>query len=870
MKSLSRILLPAALTCLTAAAALGFGKDPIKKLHVGTEQKGDSVSDTVIYPKDAYKLRRFGNLEDFVKADSLFGADESDDSLDFAPDSSKLVRARDTIKVPDSLRLTDPFRWKYYVAIVDSLTHVETRDSLQKSEKAFWEALDTLHARMDSTDWRRLDSLYCADSTDKAKAAFLAWYNSLDKKERKKYDYEQMVLVKMHINDSLRKIQADKKALKDSITENTPRILETYYLPDSMFYKRIICWTTDDEFHEMNVEIPDSSFNKWYNDYPFRRKDAGATWLGMAGSPVQTHNYFKRKNESGVDFIAANEEWTYSPKSLKFYNTKTPYTELAYWGTLFATSGKESDNVRIFTTQNITPGLNFQLLYERFGGEGMLQRENTNNKNFVFASDYVGKRYLLHTGFIHNKVIRQENGGIAYKDSKGNDGLYWIRDTTVDVREIPVNLSNSESTTKTNTIFLEQQYRIPFNFINSIKAKKDSTFKWNPDSLDRNITSALIGHSSEFSFYSRLFTGNSISDSLGYHKFDNKIFIRLQPWAQNAPVSKLNVGIGDRVNTFWLQDMTDKSLSRKEVENSVYAYAGVEGQFGKAVNWSAKGNLAFAGYNVGDFSIKADAGLSLHPFRKAKGSPLRISANFETALQEPDFYQRNMQSANFKWKNDFRKISTTKILGNVSIPHWKLEAGVGYSLIANAIYYDADAIVRQAESAVSIFNASLTKNFSLLGNILHLDNTLLFQLTSDDEVIPLPKFSANLRYYAELPLAKDRATKTRTVLTMQAGVNAIFNTRWYTPGWNPYVGVFYNQRLDEYTNGPILDAFINLQWKRACIFLKFENFGKGWPLKTKDYFSAARYINTVSSFKIGILWPFYLDTTPNPKAGGHQ
>ena len=33
---------------------------------------------------------------------------------------------------------------------------------------------------------------------------------------------------------------------------------------------------------------------------------------------------------------------------------------------------KEADNLHLFTTQNITPELNFQLLYERFGGEGML------------------------------------------------------------------------------------------------------------------------------------------------------------------------------------------------------------------------------------------------------------------------------------------------------------------------------------------------------------------------------------------------------------------------------------------------------------------------------------------------------------------
>lgn len=870
-----------------AAVSLGLGAGRISSYEdaiASSYWEYAESPDTVIYPHDGYKLRRSITLEQYTPDDSLLGTDA--DSLDYATDTVPRLTARDTIKAPDSLRLIDPFRYKYYVALLDSLTHVEVRDSLRKSESEFRKALDTLSARRDSTDRVMLDSIYVHDSTARAKAAFIAWYNSLGRKERKKYDAEQKELVKMHEADSVRRVKEDAKALKDSIIENTPRILETFALPDSMFYKRIITWTVDPDFQKMDVSVPDTSFNKYFHDFAFRRDDVNATWLGVAGSPVQTYDWFKRRNDSNVDFFTPNEAWSRSWKNLPMYNTKTPYTELAYWGTLLAKNEKESDNVHILTTQNITPGLNLGLQYDRWGGGGMLNREMTNNKFFSAWSNYTGKKYLLHAGYIHSRAIRHENGGIVTKDSEGRDGLYWIRDTTIDCREIPVNLSNAESETKNNTFFLEQQLRIPFNFINRIKAKKDSTYKYNPDSLDRSLTTAFIGHSSEFSIYARKYSDNlngkydaayykdsfyglRTADSLRMSRLDNKIFLKLQPWGETSVVSKLNVGIGDRLNTYYAQDPEDNKAGRNVNENSVYLYAGVDGNIGKHVKWDAKGDYVFAGHDRNNFGVEANARVDFHPFRRAKYSPLSLSAHFETTLRAPNFYQNHMVSGHFRWDNDFSKISTTKIIGKIDIPYWKMDANVGYSVVAGHIYYGSDCIVRQKEAPLSILSASLRKDFAFW-NVLHLDNRILFQMSSDQEALPLPMLALNLRWYAQFVAAKDRATRSVPVLTIQIGVDAHFNTSWYSPAWNPNIGVFYNQTTHKYYNGPFFDAFINMQWKRACIFIKCENAGQGWPMRKADYFSADGFIVTQRSLKLGILWPFYLSPIRNAKAGSHS
>ena len=866
MKALSRILFPAAVVASIAATVAAGPVGIDNKVKAG----GAASSDTIIYPKDGYKLHRKGDFDVLDLKDSLSGPD---DSLLMETDTLPRLSARDTIKVPDSLKFTDPFRYKYYVALVDSLTHVQVRDSLKNSEKQHWSDLDTLLARADSCDWRRIDSIYAADSTTRARIAFLAWYNSLDRDARKKYDAEQKMKMKMAQMDSIKAVKEERQSIRDSITENTPRILETFALPDSMLYKRIITWTTDPDFHKMEVEVPDTSYNKYFYDYPFQRKDVNSTWLGMAGSPVQPYNYFNRGKGDPADFITPNEPWTFSMSNLDWYNTKTPYTELAYWGTLIGKKAKESDNIHIFTTQNILPELNFRLSFDRWGGSGMLDREETANKTAVAAVNYLGKRYKMHLGYIHNKVSRQENGGIV-------DDM-WVRDTTIDTREIPINLMNANSEIKKNSVFLEQQLRIPFTFINDIRSRKDSTFK----AESEDLTTAFIGHTTEFSSYVRNYADESgdptssafyndvfnygttaSADSQRVSVFHNKVFLRLQPWSSEGIISKLDVGIGDYLRNYYAPSGEDPKSGSSVVQNTAYLYAGAEGQFKEYFAWDAKADYAFAGNDFSDFGIQANAALKFYPFRRERHSPLSVGAHFETSLRAPTYYQQHTLSNHYMWDNDFSKQSVTRIEGNIGIPHWKMSASVGYALLANTVYYDSLSIARQNSAAVSILSASLRKDF-VIADFLHLDNQVLFQLSSNQDVIPLPKLALNLKYFIQFVAAKDRATKTQNVLVMQIGANAFYNTQWMAPAWNPNLGVFYNQNSFLYENGPRLDAFVNMQWKRACIFLKFENIGGGWPMNHPDYFTASHYINTVNTFKIGIFWPFY--TQPG-KSGGHS
>ena len=395
------------------------------------------------------------NLADTTSLkDSILPTANEPDSTAVADCTVTLIlSARDTIVVPDSLKETDPLKYRYYIAIKDSTTRVQLRDSLMN-------AGDTLQLHL-------LDSLYLKDSTDVAKAKYDKWYASLSRQERKRHDAE-LALPGLIAEQNRKLARKDSiKAVKDSIISATPRILSTFAVPDSMHYKRIITWDHDRYFHNVKLKDFDTTYNYNFHDYPFFKGDAvNSVWLGVVGSPEESYDYFKRRDDDNAIFYTMYQSYSYTPETAPQFNTKTPYTELAYWGTLFANKEKEESNLRILTTQNITPALNFTLEYRRYGSNGMLRREDTDNRSALISTNYLGKKYLMHAGYIYNRIERSENGGVVDQS--------LIRDTLVDAREIEIHLKDASSRLKRNTLFLDQMYRIPFSFINNLKHKSDS------------------------------------------------------------------------------------------------------------------------------------------------------------------------------------------------------------------------------------------------------------------------------------------------------------------------------------------------------------------------------------------------------------
>jgi hypothetical protein len=175
-----------------------------------------------------------------------------------------------------------------------------------------------------------------------------------------------------------------------------------------------------------------------------------------------------------------------------------------------------------------------------------------------------------------------------------------------------------------------------------------------------------------------------------------------------------------------------------------------------------------------------------------------------------------------------------------------LEVGLKHSMVKNLVYMDVTAMPVQEGDAINITSLYIQKNFKV--GIFHADNRLLFQLSGNDDVVPLPKVGLNARWYMQGDLVK-------SVLTAQLGADVYFHSKYYIPAYNPSVGLFYNQKEKEVGQYPMVDAFLNLKWKRVTLFVKLTHATEG--MFNKEYFSALHYPRNKRMMRFGITWHFY-------------
>lgn len=771
-------------------------------------------------------------------------------------------------------------------------------------------------------------------------------------------EYEPWELREM-ARDSARRVRDSLKGIRDSIRWSKPRVLETGFVPDSLYYKRILSWNTGPYINEYRHMHMDTTFNDWFTEYPFYKEDLDAVYLGTVGSAVQNVNFFRRRELDRFKAYAPYITYSHVPENMPFYNVKAPYTELAYWGTIFAFKDKEETNVRFLHTQNITPELNLAVLYQGWKALGMLENEKTVNNSLEVSANYLGRNYIAHAGLIHHNITRQENGGI--QDS------YMVRDTTVDAKTIAVNLQDAQNKLSRNTFFIDHSYNIHLESksrrlrkameedsvlaaaVDSIVALRmqryaeavdaaveaarmpadsaavpplaDSLMAQAADSLsvpadtaapalpplvdpvadsllrasvmdtllppsEDEIYTALadsllfgsagegpmlsVGHVGEVTRYYRYYTDNiALNDEVGRNFYnnmfyinptssadstrmltvDNKLFFKLQPWARDAVVSQISGGLGYQWNSIYAfnPDMFLTGNGNRSLHD-LYVYAGARGQYRKYLNWGAQARYSFLGYWQNDFSVDADVDVSFYPFRD-KSEPIVLGGKFSTSLKEPDWFSQHYYSNHYVWDNDFGKTSTTKAEAFLDIPKWRLEASFSYGLVSNYLYNDTLGIIRQHDGLINVMSGYVRKDFKLWK--FHLDNKILFQYSSNRDVLPLPMLTFHMRYYLELEAVKN-------VLTVQIGADATMNTPYYAPAYNPALGTFQLQTRELIGYNPYIDVFLNMQWKRVNVFIKVINVGQGWP-DGGNMFSAYHYIRPYRGFKVGIHWPFYIE-----------
>ena len=636
--------------------------------------------------------------------------------------------------------------------------------------------------------------------------------------------------------------------------------LESYFFSDSVRSLNNFRWNVRRDYNRVEIGPLDTTLTDWRIDYPFYREEVGDIAQGALGQASLPMNYFRRPQNFDFGFASPYYAYTYDMENVPFYNTKKPIIRMTY-----LESGQKrfrEENFNIMHAQNVSPTTGFNVDYKARGTRGQYIWSRTKNHNLAVAFNHTGKRYSVHAAYYNNHIEQQENGGVV--------GTWAIADTTFQMPSgVPMKLADAEAqnTYRNNAFFVTQSYALPLQRVT------DSDFSL------ADLSAVFIGHSFEYSSWSKVYTDikagytnergerdpetgefkptegiyykdwfinpRDTRDSIYERVISNRFFIQAQPWDRNGVVGTIDAGIGIDMHTYSQFEMRDFLTGKytKVNKTSYFAYGSVGGKIKKYVDWDA--NLKFypSGYRGGDLTLGAHLALTGY----LRGHPLILEGRFTMDRRSPNYWQENLFSNHYIWSTPLGKENETRFEVKFSIPDFAFEAGAWQGVVSDKIYYDADSQITQQGGNVSLTSVYARKDFRLGG--LHLDNRVLLQWSTNQEVAPVPLLSAFLSYYYEFWVV-------RNVLRLQIGLDGRYNTRYYAPGYNPALSAFYNQREVEVGNYPYVDAFVMGKWKRMRIFLKYQHVNKGL-FGNGEYFSAANYPLNPGMFKIGISWGFY-------------
>lgn len=594
------------------------------------------------------------------------------------------------------------------------------------------------------------------------------------------------------------------------------------------------------------VDIDTTLFNSRFYNPPFQNS-ISVTFLGNAGQPFLNNHTFDQIGFKPFLFHSGIDEYFHTPYNTFHYNTRKPFTEIRYMS-----SGARSNSeqvIRALHTQNITPNSNIGLNYDVIASKGIFIRQEALANRFTLFGSHNKDRYAIYASVNTNRIQNQENGGIADIDN-------FIEHPADDPLAYSVKLNDANSTARKYTFFALQSYGLG-------KSTKDSTRA----TINLLPAGAGINHTFNYSRYLRSYKDqitpsdtlnfythnyylvNSAKDSAFMHLLENAVSISFR---DKALKNIIMAGVKHQFQGFSYLSPENMTVSDGETDT--------DNIIGKSIirnynNISLTGNIALqiskfsafingeyflAGYRANDI----DANIIMNKIFGKKESLLSIGGNFQ--LYEPDFFIRNYRSSHFKWNNDFGKTFDARAFITLKSQNGTIYAKVSTGLLRNFIYFNDLAVPNLKKENLYIASFTLHKAFQWGGFNHHHD--ALMQVASDNEALRFPLFGyKNSTYYENAFFKK--------VLKIQLGFDFFYNTSYYSDGYMPALGIFYQQANGETGNYPYLNGFLNWKVKRTRFFLNYTNALAG--IAGHNYFTAYGYPMNWESLKFGLAWTFY-------------
>lgn len=534
--------------------------------------------------------------------------------------------------------------------------------------------------------------------------------------------------------------------------------------------------------------------------------------LGNYGSP-----YYYATN-----YLYDNQNNVFAPNDLKqkllSLSGLRPFTNITWINV-----GRREQILSVNHIQKFGKVADLAITYKRISSPGSYVNQEVNNNDlkseFNFKTNnqvYSGKIY-----FDMLRINNQENGGLNNVNDFAKD--------SIDRRELyQVNINQSYYQTRSLAFGLKQRLNLFSEYDDTLVKKSYFLGLENHVSSKRREYFDFDSNSKIYdtTYFDTTFT--QWKDSTLLNTFFNKVSFgvtasnfEFEPYA-NFQQYKYHQYLG-----------VDTSFSSNYV-GALFNYKR------RRIKFAADFNYGISGYNQQDVNGHID-------FTYLKQDKYAVKLTLDHRLNEADVYYKTFVSNHFKWENyNFNKQQITFIGSEFYINIVDVKLTMNAKLYDNFIYFDTLALPDQQNKQETTSTFMLEKGYKFRN--VHFKTALIYQLTSDRYILPLPNLAGRQIIYYENRLFKK-------ALKFRAGINVTYSSKFYGYEFMPSISQFYAQNTTKIGDYPFVDFFVSTHLKRAQIFFKWEHVNAGFSNYT--YLSTPTTPFLDRSFKFGVSWNMF-------------
>lgn len=613
--------------------------------------------------------------------------------------------------------------------------------------------------------------------------------------------------------------------------------------------------------------------------------------VGSNYTARQNRIFIDRKEKSQFLFLDVYDQVHKQPDEWHFTNSLSPITNLTYDNCGDKQDGEDHLNAKFAVNAGKKLGFGFDLDYAY--ARGYYQNQSISHFGATFWTAYLADQYQLHALFstFHEKAT--ENGGIT------NDNYIThpeLTEQSFRANEIPVILQRNWNRNDNKQLFLTHRYALgfykkvkmtedeikarQFAETDSMRAeiqKMDSTEQYMKQEFVP-VTSFI--HTLEMGDYERRYlaydtpkkyykwaceypyedyTGDSICDITSHFAMKNTMAVALLEGFNKYVPAGLKVFAAHEIRRFKLPayDENGNAFMQRYNEHNVSIGAQIRKSLGHTLHYDLLGETWLVGEDAGQMKLDASADLNF----AFLGDTVRLMAKGYVHRLNPTFYERNYNSKHFGWNNNLDKETRTRIEGTFTYEKTNTSLRLAVEEIQNYTYLGMsyvrnDETIRNLTASfyqhggnLNVMTAQLDQKIRL--GILHWDNLITYQSSSNEDVLPLPTLNVFSNLYLDFMIAK--------VLKVELGGSATWFTSYKAPEFCNALNQFAVQKnqnsITEIGNFPFIDLYANLHLKHARFFLLMQNVASN--SFRKQYFLTPHYPMNASVLHFGISWNFF-------------